>query len=83
MSGSDVYHDIAGWLGDKMKLDVHKAAQTYDGFQEYTLKTYQKTSMLLLKYGVKGIKYEKDGTNFVIFNPKDVHIQGDVRGLFG
>lgn len=83
MTGVDVYQDIAGWIGDKRNMDIKKAAQTYNGWQEYTLKTYQLTSMLLLKYGVKGIKYEKDGTNYVIFNPKDVHIQGDARGLWG
>lgn len=83
MTGADVYQDIAGWIGDKRNMDIKKAAQTYDSWQEYTLKTYQLTSMLLLKYGVKGIKYEKDGTNYVIFNPKDVHIQGDTRALWG
>ena len=83
MTGADVYQDIAGWIGDKRNMDIKKAAQTYNGWQEYTLKTYQLTSMLLLKYGVKGIKYEKDGTNYVIFNPKDVHIQGDTRALWG
>lgn len=83
MTGADVYQDIAGWIGDKRNMDIKKAAQTYNGWQEYTLKTYQLASMLLLKYGVKGIKYEKDGTNYVIFNPKDVHIQGDARALWG
>lgn len=42
----------------------------------YAFETSKKASMVLLKYGIKGITYvgEQDGRCFVIFNPKDVQV---------
>lgn len=42
----------------------------------YAFETAKKASMVLLKYGIKGITYigEQDGRCFVIFNPKDVQV---------
>jgi hypothetical protein len=52
----------------------------YGGMTHYQKKSQKEVSLYLLSLGIKGVRYESDGiVNYVIFDPKDAKIKGQVK----